>query len=117
MSLAIYKEMRSIVYLLATICKPRTRSKHATSGAHPIDELTDPRPIAKAEAKIEFIMQGKIVIGEETLFIDKVLATTKAYKRRYYRERELDELASANESTIGDKTIIDNYVFEDATFH
>ena len=96
MSTAVHKDIKSI-NALATICKPRTRSKRAASEAHPTDKLTN-----------------KTLIGEETLFVDKVPTATKAGERRHYREFELDELASAKESTVGDETISDDQGFEDA---
>jgi hypothetical protein len=107
MSLTIYKDIR-FINALASICKTRTRSKRAASEAYPTDQLTDPRPTAEAGAETEFAMQEETAIGEETLFINKVLTAAKAGERRRYREFELDELASANESVIRDETISDN---------
>jgi hypothetical protein len=112
MSTAVYKDIKSI-NASAAICKPRTGSKRAAGEAHPTDKLTDPRPIAKARTETEFATQGETLIGEETLFVDEVPTAAEAGERRHYREFELDELASANESATGDETISDDQVFED----
>ena len=95
MSTAIYKDIKSI-NALAAICKPRTRSKRATSEAHPTDKLTN-----------------ETLIGEETLLVDEVPTAAKAGERRHCGEFELDELASAKESIAEDETISDDQGFED----
>jgi hypothetical protein len=72
-------------------------SKRAAGEAHPTDKLTD-----------------ETLIGEETVFVDEVPTAAKASERRYCKEVELDELASAEESAVGDETIINDQGFEDA---
>jgi hypothetical protein len=65
----------------------------------------------------EIATQREIAIGEETLFVDGVPTAAEAGERRRCRECELDELASADESAIGEEMISDDQVFEDAAFH
>jgi hypothetical protein len=97
-----------------SIYKTGTGSKCATSEAHPTDNLTDPGPAAETGAEREFATQGETTIGEETLFVDKMPTAAEASERRRYNKFEIDELASADKSAIGDETISDNQVFEDA---
>jgi hypothetical protein len=76
-----------------------------------LNKLPDPAPVARVEAKTEFAT-GAVVIREETLIVDKAPTASEDYERRRNRECELGELASVNESAIGDKTISDAEVFE-----
>ena len=57
------------------------------------------------------------MIREETLMIDEVLTATEDCRSRRSGEYELCELASVDESAIGDKTISDSAVFEDTVSH
>jgi hypothetical protein len=57
------------------------------------------------------------VIREETLMVDEVLTATEDCRSRRGGEYELCELASVDESAIGDKTISDSAVFEDTVSH
>jgi hypothetical protein len=77
-----------------------------------LNKLPDPALIARAKAKTEFVTKA-IVIREETLIANKVLTTTKDYKRCYNKKCKLSELASVNKSATGDKTISNAKVFED----
>jgi hypothetical protein len=77
-----------------------------------LNKLPDPAPIARAKAETEFAT-GAVVIREETLMANEVPTATEDYERRRNRECELGELASVDESAIGDETISDAEVFED----
>jgi len=72
MSPTVHEEMRSDVHASAAIHKLETRSEGATSKAHRLDKLTDPGPIAEAEAEMEFVTQEADEIEEETLFVDEM---------------------------------------------
>ncbi len=116
MSLAVYKDMRSI-NASASTCKPRIGSKRAAREAYPTAKLTNPGPAAEARAETEFATQGDTAMGEETLLVDKMLTAAEASERRRYGEFESDELASADESPTDDETISDDQVYEDAASH
>jgi hypothetical protein len=78
-----------------------------------LNKLPNPAPIARAKAETEFAM-GAVVMREETLMVDKAPTATKDCNCRCSKEYELCELASVGESALGDETISDAAVFEDA---
>jgi hypothetical protein len=84
-----------------------------------LNELLIPRPITDAEAKIEFIMEGEIIIGaavirEETLMAKEAPTALRGDEGHGDKECELGELASVNASATGDETISDAEFFADA---
>lgn len=118
MSPAVHKEMRPVAHASAAICKPGTGLKRAASEAYPLDKLTDPGPAAEAEAETQGeIAMGAVVIGEETIFLDEVPTAAEGGERYRDEECEVDERSSADESAIGDETISDAQIFEDAASH
>jgi hypothetical protein len=54
MSLAVYKDIRSI-NALALICKTKTKFKRTVSKVYPTNKLTNLKPIVEAKVKIEFV--------------------------------------------------------------
>lgn len=76
------------------------------------------RPIAEAEAEIDFIIKGEIairatIIREETLISEEVPTALRGNKGHGDKEYELSELVIINASTTRDETISNIKSFAD----
>jgi hypothetical protein len=83
-----------------------------------LNELPVPRPITDAEAEMEFIIEGEIIIGaamirEATLMAEEAPTALRGNEGYGDKECEFGKLVSVDASATGDKTISDAEFFAD----